>query len=226
MKINRLIVAIAGFSIVTAALLIFVLRPKTLPIERDARTILGEMQRGDGEGLYSHAYDHEKRALGLTPEKISAVYSKLILPRIADFRPVGPVQSMVNRDASQAAAWQKMQDSSGRSFDFDSTPWSSPEGGKQMVMARLMTAWIVEYRLKAGKPMDSLGCAEARLTGLKHDRKLLDEIGIPGMVSDNPRDPMRNWSAYEQYWQGMVERLSKKHDDSNTRPASLESRNL
>jgi hypothetical protein len=174
------------------------------------------MERADGAGLYDYALDHEKSALKLTPEKIEAVYKRLVLPRFEGFHPVGPMQSMVNRDASQAVAWQKMRDDRGREFDLDASPWASPDGGRQMVMARLVTAWTVEYCLRAGKSQDPVSLAQARLIGVAHDRKTLEEIGIPGMVADNPNQPMRPWSEYVRYWGGMTDKLKAERESGTT----------
>jgi hypothetical protein len=178
------VAAIVCFIAAIVTLVFLYLRPKSL--QAQAREILTAVEKGDGSTLYAYAYDHEKRELELSPEKISAVYSQLILPRFATFKPVGPVQTMINQDGSQAIAWQHMVDSNGHSFDLDVSPWATPHGAQQMVMARLMTAWIVEYRLLKGKPMDTIGCLDGKIEGLLHDKAALRRIGINGFVTDNP----------------------------------------
>lgn len=199
----RLVIAVATIAIAT--LLWF--RFRNPGIEQDARTILSEMDQGDGTGLYHHGYEHERKLLGLTPGKIDALYKRLIIPRLSGFHPAGPVQSMVNRDASQGFAWQTMRDDAGHSIDFDATPWNTPNGGKQMVMARLQTAWIVEFRMKRGKSTDSEGCAEAMIEGVAHDRKTLEDIGIHGMVADDPEIPMCPWDLFTRRWTRFAARL-------------------
>lgn len=165
------------------------------------------MQRGDGSTLYGYDFPYEINALGLTPDKIEQLYKRLILPRFRAFHPTGGVMVQVNSDASQGVAVQRVVDGAGRVWDFESAPWATAGGGRERVVATLVDAWCVQYQIVPDKPHDSLGVTEACIAGIQADRATLDEIGIPGLVGEDPDSPMRSWDQLLIKCKGDAEEL-------------------
>jgi hypothetical protein len=183
-------------------------RFQRFPIEQDARTLLSAIQHGDAQPLYEHAYPEEREALGLTPAKIQKVQDELIQPRFRPYDAVGPVQTMVNRDGSQAVAWQRMKDAKGHSFDLNVAPWASPSGARMTGLARLQTAWIVEYRVSKGLSSDGIGTLLGEIEGVKHDKQALYDIGIPGLMWEGK---VTSWDEYQAILEGFLKERQADH---------------
>ncbi len=191
---------------------VWLLTTRTSSLERQAANILRQVESGDAS-LYDNGYEHERKALGLTPEKVERLYHQLVLPRFAKYKPLGEIRTMVNRSHSQAVAWRRYENEKGQIFDLNVSPWATPEGARQMILARLATAWVVQYRMDRNlDENDSEGVLLAKLEGLKADRAALEQIGIPGLVGDSPSTPFRSWDACEREWRHLLQDLRKTRE--------------
>jgi hypothetical protein len=189
---------------------VWFLNSRSGSLERQAANILRQTERGDAS-LYENGYEHERKALGLTPDKVKRLYHELVLPRFAKYKPVGDIRTMVNRSHSQAVAWRRYENAKGQAFDLNVSPWATPEGGRQMLLARLQTAWVVQYRMDRDlDENDPEGVLLAKLEGLAADRKALERIGIPGMVGDSPDSTLRTWDECESDWLHHLQNVRKE----------------
>jgi hypothetical protein len=134
------------------------------------------MMRADGEALLELTFEEEIEKNQLTPEKLYAVYSELVLPRLA---------AATRRPGDVKAGYEKMGLGGfeyATALDYEmpicAEVYMTPKGLRLSALTPLFHAWMIEYFSVNGEVFNLESRNKAMLAGLQKDAKKLEEIGI------------------------------------------------
>ncbi len=151
MNQNRLRLGLVVFAMLAAGAYLLMRREPSIGVAKASSEALQALEQGDVGQLYRLSYEHEKKALDLTPRKVQEVYELLIRPRLQLLKPSGPVQRRRYRD-HQAITWREYKSKAGQQFDVEVLADIYPEGGRYGLTGRLTSMWIVQYCMAADLP--------------------------------------------------------------------------
>jgi len=140
----------------------------------------------DGRKFYEYSLPHERELLGLTPEKVQMVFDRLIKPRFAGYKAVGPIES-IQQNPNQAIAWVLLRDDAGHEIEVNVAPWATPDGGRDRIMNVLDQARMAEYCASRGLKQTTDNVYRARLEGIAKDKPFLESLNIMGRRLDGPQ---------------------------------------
>lgn len=160
------------------------------PLVSDADSLMNAVLAADGDKLMRYAVSDEIAASRLDAQKLTAVFERLVLPRIQKFENLGVSLRGLNDPVSYATAELKLRKADGTIHSFVTIVQATEKGGQQLLLySALAQAWYLDHIADNGDPVS---LKQAMLKGLPKDRAYLEQIGIPGFYF-GPQKGFRTW---------------------------------
>ncbi len=153
-------------------------RERSLDVE--ARIALEAMMDANGSYLKQIAFEEELESNPeLTAEKLSSLYTHLIIPRIRALKKNSNVVLQDNID--QGVASFEIETKFGFRLTMAAEMYRADNRAKCSVLRPLYGAWIMEHFASRDLPFTLLHRNEAVLVGMRKDREALRQAGIKAL---------------------------------------------
>lgn len=205
---RRRVLALAAIALAISGAVTY-LRLRAADPEVAARSALLALMDRSADRYFEYRVPAEE-ALGPDRQKFRAVWRELIEPRLARARWGRDMTSTrLNDPATQGTAQVPLRLPDGTEFLWGVVTWTTDQGPKIPVMwDTLSMAWVLDYAVDNPQAYrERRPFAEAKLAGLRRDRRRLEELGIRGMVAGNGY--FLTWDQVERAWTRQSELAGK-----------------
>lgn len=168
------------------------------PLDMVANEALDAIERGDGRKLFSVLNDLERRALGLTPEKLDGLldwYSKCV--EGFEFKGEGASEWGPTREILLQTRVYRLPD--GRDTQLEVNANVTPQGSTVFAVGGVVRAALfAKYREPYMDQPLVLQFWGSKKDGFAKEAQALAALGLPGLIDPHPGSKLRTWDQLRQ----------------------------
>jgi hypothetical protein len=160
------------------ALVVVLLSQRQKPYDLVALSLANALLVGDMDVIDRHLFEQEVKLAGYTPEKLQAIWARVIEPSLSGAKVVGTERDL---NESYGSANQVLKFPDGRTGSLQIVVYATDDGPKMLFSPHIYYAW--QRRKATNASLEA--SRRAILEGVTADGRFLQENGINGYVDFN-----------------------------------------